>query len=139
MHESLSSSSPPPPRASEREFGLVFCIFFLIVALFPLLHEGSPRLWALGASGTFAALALIKPHTLKPLNLVWDKIGACLHIVTSNVALLILFYGIVTPTGLAMRLFGKNPMRLKFDREARTYWMLRTPPGPNSETLKNQF
>jgi len=67
------------------------------------------------------------------------KLGDILHRIASPIALAILFYGVVTPTGLLMRLFGKDPLRLRFDREAKSYWIAREPPGPAPESLKDQF
>ena len=96
--------------SSDRTFGLVFTAFFAIVAVLPMLRDEPPRLWALAAAGVFLLLALA-----------------------------ILFYGVVTPTGLLMRLFGKDPLRLRFDREAKSYWIAREPPGPAPESLKDQF
>lgn len=113
--------------------------FFLIIALVPLLNGHSVRIWAVSVSLAFGAIALITPIMLAPLNRIWTKFGLLLHSIVSPIALAILFYGIVTPTGLAMRLLGKDPLRLRFDPIVPSYWIERTPPGPDAESLKNQF
>lgn len=125
--------------SSDRNFGLVFAAFFLIVALTPLFHGQDTRLWAVGVSTTFSILALAIPAVLAPLNHLWTAFGLLLHRIASPIALAILFYGVVAPTGLLMRLLGKDPLRLHFDRDAPSYWIQRTPPGPSAESLNNQF
>jgi hypothetical protein len=125
--------------SSDRTFGLVFTAFFAIVAVLPMLRGEPPRLWAFAAAGAFLLLALAVPRALAPLNRLWLRFGDLLHRIVSPIALAILFYGVVTPTGLLMRLFGKDPLRLRFDREAKSYWIAREPPGPPPESLKDQF
>ena len=125
--------------SSDRTFGLVFAVFFTIVAVLPMVHGEPLRLWALAAAGAFLALALVAPRLLAPLNRLWLRFGDLLHRIVSPIALAILFYGVVTPTGLLMRLFGKDALRLRFDREAKSYWIAREPPGPPPESLKDQF
>ena len=139
MHEDLSHHEQTPEGSSDRNFGLVFAAVFLIVALLPLWHGHGTRLWAVGVSLTFGVIALAIPAVLGPLNRLWTAFGQLLHRITSPVALAILFYGVVTPTGLLMRLFGKDLLRLRFDRNAPSYWIQRTPPGPGAESLKDQF
>ncbi|HQR50033.1 MAG TPA: SxtJ family membrane protein, partial [Methylophilaceae bacterium] len=96
-------------------------------------------LWALELSGGFLLLALVIPRVLAPANRAWTKFGLLLHDIVSPIALGILFFVVVTPTGLLMRLLGKDPLRLRFERSAKSYWIVRTPPGPDAESLKNQF
>jgi hypothetical protein len=87
----------------------------------------------------FLALALLAPASLGPFNRIWAKFGQLLHRIVSPVALAILYYCVVTPTGLLLRLLGKDVLRLHFDKAAASYWIPRTPPGPAAESLKNQF
>lgn len=124
---------------SDRSFGLVFTAFFLIIGLLPLLHGRSLRVWALGIAGVFVIAALFAPRALALPNRLWARFGALLNRIVSPIALGILFYGVVTPIGRLMRLFGKDPLRLKFDPEAKSYWIVRAEPGPSGESLKNQF
>jgi len=128
-----------PTGSSDRAFGLVFAAFFLIVALLPLWSGRGVRLWSLGVAALFLALALTIPAVLAPLNRAWTAFGNLLHRIVSPVALAILFYLVVAPTGLVMRLLGKDPLRLKLDPAARSYWLERKPPGPSADSLKDQF
>lgn len=128
-----------PEGSSDRSFGLVFAIFFLLVALQPMLYDHDPRRWALVLSAAFGVVALAMPFILAPANRIWAKFGLLLHAIVSPVALGILFYGVVTPTGMLMRLLGKDSLCLRFDPSAQTYWIVRTPPGPDAESLKRQF
>ncbi len=90
-------------------------------------------------AGTFLVLTLSVPKVLGPANRMWTKFGLLLHNIVSPLALGILFYLVVTPTGLLMRIFGKDPLRLRLDTAADSYWITRSPPGPDAESLKNQF
>lgn len=124
---------------SERSFGIVFFIVFGVVGLWPLKGGGDVRPWALGVALAFLAAALVAPRVLRPLNLLWFKFGMLLHHVVTPVVMGLLFFVTVTPVGLLMRATGKDPMRLKRDPAAATYWLRRDPPGPAPETMKNQF
>lgn len=125
--------------SSDRSFGFVFTVFFAIVALLPLLHGASARLWSLALAALFFILAIFIPASLAPLNRQWAKLGALLHRVVSPIALGILFFLVVTPIALIMRLMGKDPLRTRLDQSAKSYWIDRTPPGPDPESMKNQF
>lgn len=124
---------------SDRSFGLVFTALFLIIALSPLLHGHSVRLWAIGLSGTFLSLVIAAPKFLAPLNRLWMRFGMMMHHIVSPIALCVLFYGVVTPTGLLMRLAGKDLLRLRQDKQAKSYWIKRDPPGPAPNSLKLPF
>lgn len=126
-------------RGSDRTFGIVFTVVFALIGLWPLISGGGPRLWALIVAGAFLAVALIYPKILGPLNLVWFRFGMLLHRVVSPVILGLMFFVSVTPIALIMRALGKDPLRLKFDPDAETYWLTREPPGPSPDSLKNQF
>jgi len=125
--------------SSDRFFGLVFTVFFLIVAVWPLLHGKSLRPLGFVAAGIFLTLALTVPVLLAPLNRLWTKFGLLLHRITSPIILGIMFFGVITPIGLLMRLAGKDLLRTKFDRNADSYWIKREPPGPEKTSLKQQF
>jgi hypothetical protein len=84
-------------------------------------------------------LALARPKTLAPLNRVWTGVGLLLHRVVNPLAMAFVFYGTVAPIGLVLRLLGKDPLRLRFDADVKTYWIERRPPGPAPETMTNQF
>ena len=125
--------------SSDRAFGLVFAAVFAIVAAWPLFFGGALRGWAVAVALGFGAVALAMPALLAPLNRLWMRLGALLHAVVSPVVLSIMFYGVVWPTGLVMRLFRPDPLRLKFDRAAASYWVDRVPPGPPAASFRDPF
>ena len=135
-----SEHAPKDDRInSNRNFGLVFAAFFSILAFLPLTHGFPIRNWALAVSIVFAVMAFATPSLLAPLNRTWLRFGLLLHCIVSPIALGILFYGVATATGLLMRILGKDPLRLRMDKEAASYWIDRNPPGPAPESFRNQF
>jgi phosphatidylserine synthase len=124
---------------SERGFGVVFAAVFATVGLWPLLDGETARTWSLIVAALFAAAAMVAPALLRPFNRLWFVIGLALHKVVSPLVMALLFYLTVTPVALLMRLAGKDPLRLKFDRRAKSYWIERRPPGPAPETMRHQF
>jgi hypothetical protein len=139
MNEHEPRHLAPVTTSSDRSFGIVLTIFFAVIGLLPLLGSHPVRIWALVVSGVFLLLALLAPSSLAPLNKLWAKLGAVLHLIVSPIALGVLFFLVVTPTALFMRLFGKDPLRLRLHRSAKSYWIERAPPGPDAASLKNQF
>lgn len=139
MHEHTQKHIAEIKKSSDRAFGLVFCIVFGIFAFYPILGGGSVRAWALIIAGVFLLLALATPVILAPVNRLWMKFGELLHHIVSPVALGIVFYVAVLPTGLILRLLGKDPLRLQLNPDAASYWIKREPPGPSAESLNNQF
>ncbi len=125
--------------SSDRAFGWVFAAFFTLIALWPLWRGETPRWWAAGLAAVFALIVLLRPGVLAPLNRQWTRLGVLLGKVVSPVALGLLFYGVIAPLGIVMRLAGKDPLRLKFDRAAASYWISREPPGPKPDSMSNQF
>jgi hypothetical protein len=125
--------------SSDRSFGVTFAAVALILAGIWYWHGRSAWPYALGVSAVFAALAAIAPRLLAPLNRVWLKIGLLLHRVVNPLVMGLLFYGCITPMALVIRLMGKDMLRLKFDREAQSYWIRREPPGPAPESMRHQF
>lgn len=137
-HESLQREQRIE-GSSNRGFGVVFAVVFAIIALLPLLFGGALRWWSAGVAMVFLALAFVAPAALAPLNRAWMRFGLLLHKIVSPIVLGFMFYMVVTPIGLLMRATGKDPLRLRLDRNARTYWIDRTPPGPKPESLSDQF
>ena len=129
----------PPHGSSDRSFGFVFTGFFLLVGLAPLLHSLSPRYWSVAIAGAFLVITLARPALLHPLNGLWTKLGLLLHMIVNPIVMGMLFFLILTPFGVALRLLGKDPLRRHFDRTADSYWVLRTPPGPPPATMTQQF
>ncbi|MEW6589802.1 MAG: SxtJ family membrane protein [Pseudomonadota bacterium] len=125
--------------SSDRFFGLLFFVVFLLIALWPLLKGKPVYPIPLGIALAFLAAALVVPKWLAPLNRLWMKFGELLHRIVSPVILGIMFFGVITPVGWLMRLAGKDLLRTKFDRDADSYWIRREPPGPESSSMKRQF
>lgn len=128
-----------PAPGSERSFAAVFAAVLIAVGLFPVIDGGAVRLWALAAAGIIAAAGMLAPRVLRPANHAWFRFGLLLHGVMSPLVLGLLYGVVVTPVGLLMRLARKDPLRLRRDAAAASYWTLRTPPGPAADSFKNQF
>lgn len=126
-------------QGSERGFGLVFAAVFLIIFLFPLIRHGTSHYWALATAAAFAVAAFAAPRVLKPLNTLWFKFGMLLGAVIAPLVMMIIFFLVVTPIGLLMRLFGKDPLRLKRTGNEKTYWIARARDANNPSSMKNQF
>ena len=137
-HESLDRTEVVQ-GSSNRSFGLVFCAVFLVIGIVPWLFGGQLRIWSLAVSAVFLVIALALPRVLEPLNKAWLRLGLVLHRIVSPIVLGIMFFGVITPIGLLMRVLGKDQLRLRFDGDARTYWIERRPPGPKPESLPDQF
>ena len=120
---------------SNRSFGLVFFIFFLIIAFYPLINDESLRYWSLIVSLIFLFLGLINAKILTPFNKLWFKFGIFLGKIISPLVMGIVFFLVVTPTGLLMKIFKKDVLNLKFSNN-KSYWIEKS--GPKSK-MKNQF
>jgi hypothetical protein len=125
--------------SSDRAFAIVFAIFFALVGFSPLRTHHPMRSWAFPVGGLFLIVGILKPIWLRPLNKCWTKLGLLMGRIVSPVITAVLFYAVVTPTGLLFRILGKDPLRRSSDPEARSYWIDRQPPGPAPETMTNQF
>lgn len=139
MHEHTKKHSAEVKGSTDRAFGLVFSTVFAIISFYPLLSGDSIHVWSLIAALVFLLLALVIPGLLAPANRLWMRFGELLHRIVSPVSLGIVFYLTVMPTGMIMRLLGKDLLRLRFDPAADSYWIKRDPPGPEAESLNNQF
>lgn len=126
-------------QGSDKSFGLVFAAVFALIGLWPLFKGGELRLWALVLGALFLAVSFLRPSLLKPLNRVWFLFGLLLHKIVSPLIMGLLFFLTVTPTGLIMRALGKDPLRLKRDPNATSYWIVRDPPGPDAGGMSRQF
>lgn len=125
--------------SSDRTFGLVMAAAFVVVACWPLLSRAGVRWWAIAIAAVFAVLSLARPALLSGLNRQWMKLGLLLGKIVSPIALGVLFYAVLTPMGFVIRALGKDPLKLKFDPAAESYWQRRTPPGPPPDSMTNQF
>ncbi|MCZ6853408.1 MAG: SxtJ family membrane protein [Gammaproteobacteria bacterium] len=124
---------------SSKSFGIVFATVFVIIGLFPLFSGSAVRLWALLIGGVFLLLALSIPRVLQPLNLLWFRFGLLLGKVISPVVMFVIYVTTVLPIGVTMRLCRKDLLRLKLDGVEPSYWIERSPPGPEPESLEEQF
>ncbi|WP_119418723.1 hypothetical protein [Desertibaculum subflavum] len=125
--------------SSDRSFGLTFAMVALILAGVSYWRDGNWWPYALAAAAVFAGLALAVPGLLGPLNRLWLRFGLLLHHVINPLVMGLLFFGVITPMGVAARLIGKDFLRLRFDRQAKSYWIPRDPPGPAPDTMRHQF
>jgi hypothetical protein len=162
MNHEILSRVKPHQGSSEREFGLVFSVFFMILAVLDKFSKLPVSLdisylkncvflqdteWAnhplslvfAVLSLVFLLLALLIPKALMPLNWLWTKLGLLLHKIVSPIVLVLLFYLVFMPIGLVMRLFGSDLLKLRLDKSAPTYWIERTPAGPEPNSLEDQF
>ena len=121
--------------SSNRSFGIVFFIVFLLIALYPLLKGNDLRVWSLIISFVFLILGLINSKILTPLNRLWFKFGLLLGKFISPLIMGIIFFLVVTPIGIIMRLLKKDLLNLKYNKKE-TYWIDKS--GPKSK-MKNQF
>ena len=123
-------------QSSEKSFGIVFSIVFLIVALYPLINSEGLRIWALVASIIFFFLAFIAPKVLVFPNKLWFKFGLLLGSIVAPIVMAFVYFVTVLPTGLIMRLLGKDLLKQKLDKNAKSYWVKRSEP---MGSMKNQF
>ena len=120
---------------SNRNFGIVFSIVFLIISIFPLLNNGDVRIWSAIVSIVFLFLGLFNSPILKPLNILWFKFGILLGNLISPIVMGIIFFVVVTPTSLIMKLLGKDLLALKKNNKT-SYWIERS---EIKSKMKNQF
>ena len=121
--------------SSNKSFGIVFFLFFLIVSIFPLFKDGNIRIWSLIIALFFLILGLLNSKILTPLNKIWFKFGILLGSFISPIVMGIVFFVIVTPTALIMKVLGKNLLNLKRDNK-KTYWIEES---KIKSKMKNQF
>ena len=124
---------------SDRRFGLTFAVIFGIIGGGRLaLGHSYSGLW-LGAAAALALCALYLPAALGPINRVWLRVGLVLYKIVNPIIMALLFFSTIVPIGIVMRLRGKDPLRLRRDQDASSYWIGREPPNSPSETMRNQF
>ena len=120
---------------SNKSFGIVFFVVFLLIAIYPILSDGDLRLWSLIISLVFLILGLINSRLLTPLNKLWFKFGILLGKIISPVIMGIIFFLVVTPIGILMRLFKKDVLNLSFN-DNKSYWIEK---NDQKSKMKNQF
>ena len=120
---------------TNKSFGIVFFLFFLIISIFPLFKDGDIKIWSLMIAIIFLILGLLNSKALTPLNKLWFKFGILLGSFVSPIVMGIVFFVVVTPTSLIMKALGKNLLNLKRDNK-KTYWVERS---TVKSKMKNQF
>tara|TARA_B100000242_G_C43001014_1_gene465044 strand:- start:912 stop:1295 length:384 start_codon:yes stop_codon:yes gene_type:complete len=121
--------------SSNRSFGIVFFIVFLLVSIYPLINDEEIRIWSLIISIIFLLLGLLNSQILTPLNQIWFKLGIFLGKIVSPIVMGIIFFLVVTPTGIIMRILKKDLLNLKYSDD-KSYWIKKK--GPKSK-MKDQF
>jgi hypothetical protein len=124
---------------SDRNFGFTMATVFALIGSYGLYKGSSHAPFWLGAAAMFAGLTLWRPHWLNPANRAWLKLGLLMYRVVNPVIMALLFFVAILPIGLAMRLFGKDFLKLARDRSSPTYWLPRSDPRPPSESMRQQF
>ena len=122
-------------KSSNKSFGVVFFLVFLVIGLYPLLNDGNIRILFIIISFLFLLLGILNSKILTPLNNIWFKFGIILGQIISPIIMLMIFFTIVTPIGCIMRLMNKDVLNLKFNKH-NTYWIAKS--GPKSK-MKDQF
>ena len=120
---------------SNRSFGIVFFIVFLLISIYPLINDKEIRVWSLIVSLIFLILGLINSNILTPLNKIWFRLGILLGSFVSPIVMGLVFFLVVTPISLLMKLFGKDVLNLKRNN-SKSYWIEKS--GPKSR-MKDQF
>ena len=120
---------------TNRNFGIVFFIVFLLIGLFPLIQDKEPRVWSLVISIIFLILGILNSNILSPLNKFWMKFGLFLGSLISPIVMGIIYFGVITPTGIIMRILQKDILSLKKNNK-KTYWLERDNVNNN---MRNQF
>ena len=122
--------------SSDKSFGLLFSFVFLIVAFYPITNSERINMWALIIAVIFLIFALIKPKSLSFLNILWQRFGLLLGGIIAPIFIFIVYYFTVVPTGLIMKLLGKDLLNQKLNKKANSYWVNRDKP---IGSMKNQF
>ncbi len=125
-------------KSTERSLGIVFAVACVVIGALKLWNARGGVAWLI-AAGVFLFLALCFPIALRPLNLIWRRIGQVLFSITNPIIMGVVFFAVLAPLGLMFRLLHRDVLRLKKDAGAESYWWQRDPPGPDPQTMKNQF
>ena len=121
---------------TNRSFGIVFFVFFLIISILPLLNENGIRKWSIGISLLFLILGLLNSKFLTPLNKLWFKFGLLLGSIVAPIVMGVVFFLVITPTGFLLKLFGKDILNKKYNIKKKTYWINR---NKENNSMKQQF
>jgi len=136
MSISRNSSNFPTRRSSTKSFGFLFSIIFFAVALYPLIASKEIHLWAIIVSALFLLFTIVAPQILNFPNSLWFKLGELLGTVITPVVMALIFLVTIIPTGLIMRLLGKELLKKNLDKSSKSYWIVRNDP---IGSMKNQY
>ena len=137
-HEDISRRERIEPP-SDRSFAIVWTIFFLIVGLWLLWKGLNSYLWVLGIAGLLALSAWLWPTLLHVPNRLWFAFSMLLARVVTPIMAGVMFFGLFTPLAAIMRVVGRDPLQLRWDSDAESYWISRTQTDSPPETMTNQF
>jgi predicted membrane metal-binding protein len=129
----------PLKLPTDRSFGFTFAVVFALVGGWLLWRASRWGLSVLGVAGAFALVAIVVPRILHPLNVVWMKFGFLLGKIVTPIVMGLIFFLIFTPVALYFRLINRDALLRSFERDKASYWVNRTPPGPDGKTLPRQF
>jgi Saxitoxin biosynthesis operon protein SxtJ len=138
-HHEFGARAVTTETSSDRSFGLVFAGFFTLLSGYNWWHGGRLYWLWLAVAIVFLALALTVPHVLAPLNRAWAKLGHLLGMVVTPIVMGLVFFIVMTPIAVLMRAVGKDPLRLRDETGTGSYWIVRQPPGPPGDTMRDQF
>ena len=124
------------PQSSNRSFGIIFFIVFLIIGLWPLKNSGNPNLYIIGISGIFLVLGILNSKILSPFNQAWIRLGELLGTIIAPIVMALVYFVVLTPISLIVRISGKDLLELKFLKKKETYWVKRK---KNLGPMKKQF
>jgi Saxitoxin biosynthesis operon protein SxtJ len=138
LHEDLRREDQTT-GPSDRKFGLTLGIVFALLAVLKLVERSNwGIIWSVLAVALIGA-ALLRPSLLALPNMIWLKLGLLLHLIVNPIIMALLFFGTILPIGLLMRVLGKDPLRLRLDKAADSYWLPRSDERPQSEAMRQQF
>lgn len=139
MHESFNLKDAAHQGSSDKSFGLIFAVFFLIAFTFLLLKYGSIY-WSLFiVSGVFFVMSFVASKLLSPLHRLWLRLGELLHKIVSPVIFAVIYFLLITPISLLKRIVSGASLELKFNKDVKSYWIVREPLAPSSSNMFNQF
>lgn len=111
-------------RATNKSFGIVFFVVFFLIGIWPILEGENSRIWSLVIAFVFLVLGLFKSKLLTPLNKIWVKFGELLGIIIAPVVMALVFFAVVTPIGIILKIFGKDVLNLNMKKKT-SYWIER--------------
>jgi hypothetical protein len=127
------------PMPSLVNFGITFAVVFAVIGFIHVPFGGGMVVWAVVVSAAFLAVTFTVPRLLAPLNRIWFRFGMLLHKIINPIVMGVIYFGLLVPMALVMRAFGKRFLRLGREPEAESYWIERSPPGPEPSSLSQQF